>query len=107
MRLVEGCLELIHQREKRNRMVYPWIVHARLDSYWAGPPPALGSLDKKRYTVPRGKGLAAYSGISGFSDSGGGGACNGLFGVGARATSAAAMRRISALRGLKKARKYK
>ena len=54
MRLVEGCLPLIHSYEARHAMRFDWVVRTRVDTYWSEPPPPLTSVNASAYAIPFG-----------------------------------------------------
>eukprot|EP00897_Mesotaenium_endlicherianum_P006781 jgi/Mesen1/6130/ME000313S05252 len=82
---VETCVSMITAFEQRHKFHYHWVLRTRVDGYWTGPPPALGSLDRSGYTIPAG------------SDWGG---LNDRLGMGSRAISWLGLRRLSVLREL-------
>ncbi|XP_024394928.1 uncharacterized protein [Physcomitrium patens] len=80
--LVEGCLGLISEYEKKHNIKYDWIVRTRVDGYWTGPLPPLSSLNPSVYHIPEG---SHYGGL------------NDRLGVGNAETSRVALSRLSLL----------
>ncbi|XP_019189956.1 PREDICTED: uncharacterized protein LOC109184412 [Ipomoea nil] len=77
--LVEGCLTMIEDHQRKNNFTYDWIIRTRVDGYWSG------SLREDhfipgRYVVPSG---SSYRGL------------NDRFGIGDFNTSTAALSRLS------------
>ncbi|KAK0576687.1 hypothetical protein LWI29_021796 [Acer saccharum] len=58
--LVEGCLQMIEDYQKRNSFTYDWIVRTRVDGYWNAP---LGpeNFIRGEYLVPPG---SSYGGLN-------------------------------------------
>lgn len=81
-KLVEGCWGLIEDYEARHNFKYDWVIRSRVDGFWNGPMPPIEAFNSSRYYVPYG------------SDFGG---LNDRLGVGTRATSEVALRRMSLL----------
>ncbi|KAG0601508.1 hypothetical protein M758_11G117100 [Ceratodon purpureus] len=90
--LVEGCLDMIDQHEKRHGFRYDWVARTRVDGFWTGPVPPLSSLNASNYYIPIG---SQFGGL------------NDRFGLGNRNATVAALSRLSLLpflheRGLRK-----
>ncbi|XP_062097388.1 uncharacterized protein LOC133803509 [Humulus lupulus] len=77
--LVEGCLTLIQNYQKRQNFTYDWIIRTRVDGYWNAPLHPRNFVTG-RYLVPPG---SSYGGL------------NDRFGLGDFNTSTVALSRLS------------